>query len=343
MQNFYSYLPSILLCLFLSCCTSKRISPAEPEPDVYVTGTEWGNSISRIMYWKNGQSFILPSPSHEFANIRATGIAVSGGDVHVIGGGYLNTRIGSFGTYWKNGVISSVSPTKIPTSFDDITVAGNDVYIAGSVYDPFNIHLPSYWKNGVPIIGNGNALGTMTGISISGSEVYTCGFTQNQIGPVAKYWRNGIEVNLSNSKNVTNAVAIAASGNDVHVVGFEFDRVTSRFTPKYWKNGIENNLDDSGNSALARDIAVAGKDVYIVGIEYVNQVRKAVIWKNGVKNYLIGSDATSVATLNNNVYVTTVTTPCLNCNPTYLKNNTPILLSGTEISADPYSIFVTNP
>lgn len=147
---------------------------------------------------------MLPSPSHEFANIRATGIAVSGADVHVVGAGYLNTPIRSFGTYWKNGVISSVSPGKIPTSFNDITVVGNDVYIAGSVYDAFSVHLPSYWKNGVPVIGNLTTLGTMTGISVSGGDVYTCGFTQNQVGPVAKFWRNGIEANLSNSKNVTN-------------------------------------------------------------------------------------------------------------------------------------------
>ncbi|WP_342083988.1 hypothetical protein [Dyadobacter sp. OTU695] len=343
MQNPYSCLCIILICLFLSSCSSKRVSPIEPEPDIYVTGTEGINSDSKVVYWKNGQSFDLPSPSHQFAFIGATGIAVSGGDVHVIGSGYLSAGIQGFGTYWKNGVISNVLPGGIPTSFDDITVVGDDVYIAGAVYDPFNIHVPAYWKNGVAIIGNETDLGTMTGISVSGGDVHTCGFTQNQIGPVAKYWRNGSEVNLSKSKNVTNALAIAASGNDVHIVGFELAPGTSRFVPKYWKNGIENNLDDGGNSALARDIAIAGEDVYIVGIEYVNQVGKAVIWKNGVKSNLNGSDAISIATLNSNVYVITPTTSCPNCNPSYLKNNTPVPLSGDATSLQPHSIFVANP
>ena len=317
--------------------------PDEPEPDVYVAGSEWLNAKSRVIYWKNGQSFVLQDPSHEFESITAKGIAVSDGDVHVIGGGFLNTLIPSFGTYWKNGVISNVSPAKYPTSFDDITVVGNDVYIAGSVYDPTRERLPAYWKNGVPVIGSGTTQGVMTGISVYGNDIYTCGFTENQIGPVAKYWKNGIEVNLSNSNNITNAFAIVASGANIHVAGIEFDPVTSRFTPKYWKNGIEYNLDAGGNSALARDIAISGEDVYVVGIEYVNQVDKAVVWKNGVKNNLKGNDALSVAVHNNNVYVTTVITPCPNCTPNYLKNNTAIPLLGAAISSQPSSIFVTNP
>lgn len=343
MQNPYSRLCAILICLFLSSCSSKRVSPIEPEPDVYVAGSEGVNNNSKVLYWKNGQSFSLPSPTHEFAYIGATGIAVSGGDVHVIGSGYLKSGIQGFGTYWKNGVIANVLPGNIPVSFDDITVVGDDVYIAGAVYDPFSIHLPAYWKNGISVIGNETALGTMTGISVSGGDVHTCGFTQNQIGPVAKYWRNGTEINLSNSKNITNAVAIAASGNDVHIVGFELAPGTSRFIPKYWKNGVENNLDDGGNSALARDIAIDGGDVYIVGIEYVNQVGKAVIWKNGVKSSLNGRDALSVATRNGDVYAITSTAPCPNCAPSYLKNNTPVPLSGGGTSSQPYSIFVANP
>ena len=343
MQKSYNYLSSILVWLFLSCCTSDHVLPVEPEPDVYAAGLEWLNSKSRVIYWKNGQSFVLPNPSHEFASINATGIAVSDGDVHVVGGGYLNTSIRSFGIYWKNGVISNVSPVRYPTSFNDITVVGNDVYIAGSVYDQFNIQLPSYWKNGVPVLASRTSYGMMTGISVSGNDIHTCGYTLNQIGPVAKYWKNGTEVNLSNSNNITNASAIATLGSNIHVVGFELDPITGRFTPKYWKNGIEHSLDDSGNSALARDVAIYGEEVYIVGIEYVNQVGKAVIWKNGVKNALEGTDALSVAIHNNNVYVTTLATFCPNCAPSYLKNNKPIPLLGDAIFSHPSLIFVTNP
>ena len=68
-------------------------------------------------------------------------------------------------------------------------------------------------------------------------------------GNVAKYWKNGLATSLTNGVNVASAESIFVSGNDVHVVGHEFNGTYN--VAKYWKNGIVTNLSDGTSSADA--------------------------------------------------------------------------------------------
>ena len=82
---------------------------------------------------------------------------------------------------------------------------------------------------------------------------------------VAKYWKNGIRVNLGSETSTSYAMAIAVSGSDSHVVGWGGDNLGPKYA-KYWKNGVEVPLTDfSEDYSEATDVAVSGSDVYIVG------------------------------------------------------------------------------
>ena len=107
----------------------------------------------------------------------------------------------------------------------------------------------------------------------------------------------GIEtaVGLTDGSKNAFAAAIAVSGSDVYVAGYEFSGAHN--VAKYWKNGTAVGLTDGNNSAYAGSIAVSGSNVYVAGYEY-NDLSHTVAkyWKNGSPVLL--SDGTSSAIAN---------------------------------------------
>ncbi len=76
--------------------------------------------------------------------------------------------------------------------------------------------------------------------------------------------------------------------NDVYIVGSKFivsDLVT---VPVVWKNGDMTVLGTSYGEGRA--VCVVGDDVYVAGYEYVDGNSTAVLWINGVANFLPGGD-----------------------------------------------------
>src|SRR5687767_14783031 len=102
----------------------------------------------------------------------------------------------------------------------------------------------------------------------TGSEVdvYVAGLENNGAGVrVAKYWKNGQAVSLSDSTNDAVAYSIAVVGSDVYVAGAE--GCPANTVAKYWKNGQAVSLTNGTNDAVAFSIAVMGSDVYVAGGE----------------------------------------------------------------------------
>lgn len=108
-----------------------------------------GSQNKKAAYWKNGKITILTTEES-----LASGIAVSGNDVYIIGviGSYDYKALypgygnGGKGVYWKNGQIMSLNgaDTPYPTS---VSVDGDDSYIVGVDQTQLRSIL---WINGEP-------------------------------------------------------------------------------------------------------------------------------------------------------------------------------------------------
>ena len=134
--------------------------------------------------------------------------------------------------------------------------------------------------------------------------VYVAGFESNGSKDVAKVWKNGVAISLSNGSNSAEARGVFVVGADVYATGFENGDAI------LWKNGVKTILSTgSGSLAWGYSLFVSGADVYVAGIQYpsfgANLVAK--LWKNGiVTNLSDGTDraeASSVFVHGTDVYV----------------------------------------
>lgn len=120
---------------------------------------------------------------------------------------------------------------------------------------------------------------------------------------VAKVWKNGIAVNLSDDTYDASANAVYANQSDVYVVGFESNSAGFKVAT-LWKNGVATRLGDGKNDSYAKSIFVDGSDVYVVGNIEINSLSSGMFWKNGVSSALTNcANANSVTVSNGEVYV----------------------------------------
>ena len=165
--------------------------------NVYVAGF----LSNKTVYWKNGQMVTLGDTTNGF---WAKGICVSGNDVYVAD--QRPGDLGFFTEYWKNGQSVKLDIDNhviLQGNFPvGITVSNNDVYLVttlshlsntGGGTDSFIV----YWKNGQPSTINTQIYAYATGIAVLGSDVYVSGYEISNGKYIARYWRNGRGVSLS--------------------------------------------------------------------------------------------------------------------------------------------------
>src|SRR5580658_5505092 len=124
-------------------------------------------------------------------------------------------------------------------------------------------------------------------------DVYVAGTENNGSFDVAKYWKNGIAVNLSDGNSQACANSIVVSDSDVYVAGWVRNASTQTAIAVYWKNGVAVNLTDGSQDSYATSIVVSGNDVYVVGTtENQSSVPGSIaeLWKNGSLTNLGGYD-----------------------------------------------------
>jgi len=132
-------------------------------------------------------------------------------------------------------------------------------------------------------------------------DIYISGSEEKNGIHSAKYWKNGKEVILMESKDRLLTEGIAVRGNDVHVIGAKIDENWS-VSALYWKNGERITLTGANPSYLF-DIKLDQNDVYLAGN---TDDSHAVYFKNGIAHILSADKhgtATEIAISGNDVYV----------------------------------------
>jgi hypothetical protein len=229
------------------------------------------------------------------------------GTVYAAGYRYNGTAPKTIATYWRGSTATSLTDGTKDAVATGITLAGNDVYVAGYEATGSSTAMVKYWKNGtVANLTDGTKAAYAGSIAVVGTDVYVAGHEANAAGKtVAKYWKNGTAVSLSDGTYDATTKAVVVTGTDVYVTGYE-SNAAGKSVAKYWKNGTAVNLTDAVSTFTTSSIAVNGTDVYVTGTNYTPLGFNQAYWKNGVLSNLAAStiaEINSVVINQGSVYV----------------------------------------
>ena len=94
----------------------------------------------------------------------------------------------------KDNTVLTVPPN-IPTPpvTPILTDSPATVYVAVSGWINSGQNVGKYWKDSIPIlVSDSTKSETVTGIAVSGKDVYLSGYLQGTYWPFAQYWKNGV-------------------------------------------------------------------------------------------------------------------------------------------------------
>ncbi len=253
--------------------------------DVYVAGYDSGAKL-----WVNGVAQELLDGA-----IASSVYITNDGNVYVVGYKLiLPATIGAspIAMLWVNGIPQELSGG---ISASSVCVSDTNIYVAGYGYaiDFFSNRWPEkvakLWINGVEqeLMGGSEA----SSVFVANGNTYAVGkkdpyppvFGAN--ANVARWWKNGVGQNLTDSVSLADAYSIYVSNNDVFITGHD------GLVAKLWKNGTEQNLTDGTNRAVARSVYAFENDVYVAGYNG----KFATFWKNGVAQNLTDGTTYSYA------------------------------------------------
>jgi hypothetical protein len=299
-------LTALILLLLATCKNENEIIPpgnitsispktGQPGTAVKIRGTNFGSDRAKVSVTFNGVDATIVQLSDTLLEVTAPSGSQSGlvelvvRDQKITGPEFKYYNLYFYGrkdlhaAYWKDN-------TPVTLDFGylvDLAVSGTDVHAIGYIESASSPTMPTYWKNGQPMpLEDLTLWDRLTSIATSGQDIYICATREqsSSVNTTARYWKNG---KLIFSTELTDdsfdrAYDIAASGNDVYMVG------TNYGIAKMWKNGIVTFLSDANSSTftVAQHIRIIGSDVHIIGTENSSVIR---YWKNGIATPLEGS------------------------------------------------------
>lgn len=118
----------------------------------------------------------------------------------------------------------------------------------------------------------------------------------------AVYWKNGVQVQLTDSLTDAYTTGIAVNKNDIYVIGgisYWVNNYTKTSKAVYWKNGILTQLGEG----TIEGIAIKGNDVYMVGSTWGKGQDQAIFWKNSKAFSLGKGRLTSIYIDDDDIYI----------------------------------------
>ncbi|WP_143533271.1 hypothetical protein [Salegentibacter salinarum] len=325
------------------------VNVMQSDVDIYVLGEGYHEQLQGIwpMYWKNGEPMpLLLAPNHMEDPVIYHSIAVSGHDVYITGERiFSSSRASAF--FWKNNTYHELTQPSGYAKGLDISLADDDVYVAGVQKNANNLIDIAYWKNGgeLPVRLDSGTIG-QTGesfIKVIGDDVHVAGILDAE----PTYWKNGVATPLEGTGVVT-GIAVSDHG-DVYISGYGSNG--NRTIAKYWKNGQEVILGTGELESESSSIFVEDDDVYVAGYEKVlhksgqGRVNVARYWKNGeavdLTDRSYPAEASGIFVLDGNVYVSGIESlPDQKVSATYWHNSQPVRLSNKDHNGQAGDIFV---
>jgi hypothetical protein len=250
----------------------------------------------------------------------------------------INPSSGGYGTE----LIISGSNFSTNLAENIVTIGGTNTEIINSTSTTLTVLVPALDEGDLPI-----KISTKAGTTDASTfkyiyDVFVAGSEMNSEGfQVAKYWKNGTAIELSDGKSSISVSSITMAGNTIYVVGTEYK--ASERNIKLWINGTESNVTTS-TKASAFDITIDGTDIYIAGYENKGAQDIATYWKNGTPTYLTdGSKPAlirSIAISGGNIYAAGFEYNESKAVAKYWKNGVPVALTDGLKSASSRDIAV---
>jgi hypothetical protein len=269
--------------------TAQSANSSKPKITLYSVGSYNDGTKDVACYWKDGIRQTLDVSG--ISDARASGIAVSGSTVYVVGS-YKNGNNKNNICYWKDGVRQTLDHQGIDVSYNDyygaIAVSGTSVYIAGEYFRPGdgNTTYLCYWKDGIrtDLDRSGLRMPYIHSIAVSGSSVYVTSSSHHIRGyrdtylSSELYWKNGVRKILVQENKTSLLMTI--SGTNVYFAGLLSNNVAS-----YMKEdeGIWRPIDLEGIRAIPYAIVASGSSFYTAG---VGSDDNGYYWVNGIRHLL---------------------------------------------------------
>ncbi len=273
----------------LEISTDTQIIPTDisvASGDVYVIGTEYkGESVSgspsNAVLWKNGKRSELHTPETKYE--EATAVFVSGEDVYVAGSYVPADGEKRIGVVWKNGDPVIVTDGKESTTFADLFVSGDDIYIVGHENTQGGI-ISKYWKNEKAVkLSTEDVITYAKSIVVDGADIYVLGYVDNLSteGRSLKLWKNGRAEKLISGRSVIRGGKVVVENGHTYACGYE--QVGSKYEPRLFKDGVMEPLEDKNSGhTYALDLKVYNGNVLVLGRIDSESAIESILWVNGV-------------------------------------------------------------
>ena len=331
--NFFKLVSLLVVVVFVAACNDNYPEShsvdtliALDKKDVTLHAGESVNLSAKINFQKDGKNVVTTiekkvnweSSNSDVATIDANGkvTAVKGGtaiitaecqgtketcaisvkDIFVAGSLELSDSE-KLAVIWQKCDTGAFIKYKVSDAeFAAMVVNEQGIYYAGT-----EGNVAKVWKDGAEQyeLGENNKI---TSMCIDGGDVYVIGYnTISEDNIVARLWKNGEEIGLDLTGNVSYAYDVAIEKGVVYVVGSQFREETGAgkmHDAMLWTDTIETAGKTSmslpfpdrlttNKHAQARTICINNGVVYVGGSAGYDSEGKPYIWKNGEEDVVV--------------------------------------------------------